>query len=154
MGLSVFLSLTIIAAIAFTLKEKRLHPFETFFLWMVLSIFIHTFVSLFSLNWKLISLPNQLINYWAFVLLQVTFYPLMIIWGFDHYLRLRSRTKKLIMFMVLISLIVGVEYFSKLLGVIKHVRWTLFSSYTEWFLIILLTFISWSWFRNILYQKE
>lgn len=154
MGLSIVSSLTIIAAIAFTVKEKRLHLFEFIFLWMVSAILIHTFITLAFLNWEVIRISGHLIDYWAFVLFQIILSPLVIIWAFDHCSGLRSRKKRIIAIFIFITFIVVVENLLNLSEIIHYVQWNLFFSYAKWIIIILFTFVPWRWFKNILHSKE
>ncbi len=50
MAFSIFFALTVIINLTYAVSKKNLHLFEIFFIWMVLNIIHHNFMTIFALN--------------------------------------------------------------------------------------------------------
>jgi hypothetical protein len=152
MAFSIFFSLTIILAVSFAVTRKNLHTFEILFMWMVIIIIHHTFVTIIAVNLKLIDFADHPENYWALVFNRVFLIPLLITWYFDAMVA-RRPFKKWLWLPIGILILSCSEYFAEWLGLYTYTRWKLWWSLIEWAVIFLLIHFSWLWYRSLL-RKE
>jgi hypothetical protein len=154
MILSIFLSATLILLIFYAVAPKRLHLFEILFCWMVF-LFLHgTVMAHAMLNYKTIQLNPNIYLVWTFFFNRFLLMPLLIVWLMDLYSSIRSFIIKSILTVVFISFLVGIEFSSDRLQIIRHVEnWRVWWSIIIWVSLILSVYILMRWFRNIL-KKE
>lgn len=152
MAFSIFFALTVIINLTYTVSKKNLHLFEIFFIWMVINIIHHNFMTIFALNMEMINFNSNSTSYWTMALIRVFLIPVLIIWYIDKTQGARNR-KNWIMLFILIPLLIGIENLANLLNVYDFVKWNLFYSIVEWVVILLIiSFLSTS-FRKTL-RKE
>jgi hypothetical protein len=152
MAFSIFFSLTIILMISFVVTKKNLHLFEIFFMWMIINLIHHNFLTVIAVNLRMFDFAEHKANYWTLVFFRVFLIPLLIIWYFDSTLSVNPY-KKWAWLPVGILILAGVEYLSDVLNVFRHTHWKFWWSFIEWFVIFLLVNYSWIWYRNLL-RKE
>jgi hypothetical protein len=152
MAFSIIFCITVILFISFVSTKKNLHLFEIFFMWMIINIIHHNFLTVIAVNLHMFDFAEKPANYWALVFMRVFLIPLLIIWYFDQTLSVKPY-KKWAWLPVGILILLGVEYLADFLNVYRHTRWKLWWSLIEWFVIFLLVNYSWIWWRNLL-KKE
>ncbi len=152
MAFSIFFALTVIINLTYAVSKKNLHLFEIFFIWMVINIIHHNFMTIFALNTEMINLNSSSTSYWTMALIRVFLIPVLIIWYIDKTQEANNRNNWIILF-ILIPLLIGIEYLANLLNVYDLVKWNLFYSIIEWVVILLIIFFLSTIFRKIL-KKE
>lgn len=151
MAFSIFFSITVIMNISYAVSKKSLHLFEMIFIWMVINIIHHNFMTIFSLNMGLYDFGEHPTQYWTMALTRVFLIPLLIIWYLDRSLIGGRPHNKWIWLPVGISILVGIEYLANVLHVYSfNHQWNLWWCFVEWFVIFLLVNYSWKWFRKLL----
>jgi hypothetical protein len=153
MAFSIFFSITVIMNISYAVSKKNLHLFEMTFIWMVVNIILHNFITIFSLNMGMLHFGKHPADYWTMALIRVFLVPLLIIWYLDRTLEVGRPYKKWAWLPVGISILVGIEYLAIALNVYTFHQWKLWWSFAEWFVIFLLVNYPWIWFRKLL-RKE
>ncbi|RAP76424.1 hypothetical protein [Paenibacillus montanisoli] len=153
MAFSIFFSITVIMNISYAVSKKNLHLFEIMFVWMVVNIIHHNFMTVFALNMGMFDFGKYPSQYWTMALIRVFLIPLLIIWYLDKSLDGGSTYKKWTRLPVGISILVGIEYLANALNVYHFNQWKLWWSFAEWFVIFLLINYPWIWFRKLL-RKE
>ncbi|MFB4168244.1 hypothetical protein [Virgibacillus sp. JSM 102003] len=152
MAFSIFFALTVIINLTYAVSKKNLHLFEIFFIWMVINIIHHNFMTIFALNMEMINLNSSSTSYWTMALIRVFLIPVLIIWYIDNTQGANNRNNWFILF-ILIPLLIGVEYLANLLNVYDFEKWNLFYSIIEWVVILLIISFLSTIFRKIL-RKE
>jgi hypothetical protein len=150
---AIFFVLTIILMISFVVTRKNLQLFEIFFMWMVINIIHHNFLTVAALNLQMFDFGEYPANYWALVFIRVFLFPLLIIWYFDITLAEKPYKKWGWLPFGILALI-GVEYLADVLDVYRHTRWNYWWSSIEWFVIFLLVNYSWIWYRTLLRKEK
>jgi hypothetical protein len=153
MAFSIFFSITVITNISYAVSKKNLHLFEIMFIWMVVNIIHHNFMTVFALNMGMFDFGKYQNQYWTMALNRVFLIPLLIIWYFDKSLDGGITYKKWTWLPVGISILVGIEYLANALNVYHFNQWRLWWSFAEWFVIFMLVNYPWIWFRKLL-RKE
>jgi hypothetical protein len=149
MAFPIFFSLTIILMISFVVTKKNLHLFEILFMWMIINVIHHNFLTVAAVNLRMFDFADNIANYWTLVLVRVFLIPLLIIWYFDKTLS-ANPCKKWTWLPAGILILAGVEYLADVLHVFRHTRWKFWWSFIEWFVIFLLVNYSLIWYRNLL----
>ncbi len=153
MAFSIFFALTVIINLTYAVSKKNLHLFEIFFIWMVLNIIHHNFMTIFALNMEMIHFNSNPTSYWTMALIRVFLIPVLIIWYIDKTQGANNRNNWIILFILLPPLLIGIEYLANLLDVYDFVKWNLFYSTIEWVVILLIISFLSTIFRKIL-RKE
>lgn len=149
MAFSIFFALTVIINLTYAVSKKNLHLFEIFFIWMVLNIIHHNFMTIFALNMEMIHFNSNPTSYWTMELIRVFLIPVLIMWYIDKTQGSNNRNNWIILF-ILLPLLIGIEYLANLLDVYDFVKWNLFYSTIEWVVILLIISFLSTIFRKIL----
>ncbi|TJY41808.1 hypothetical protein E5161_11430 [Cohnella pontilimi] len=152
MVLSIFFSLTMIVGITYAVTKKNLHIFEILFLWMIILIIHHNFVTITTVNLHLFRFADRLPFYWTIVFERVVLIPLLIVYYFDRMV-VRRPYQKWVWLPFGILLLTGLEYLTVNLDLFSYERWKFWWSPIEWLVLFLLVHYSWLWFRSRL-RKE
>jgi hypothetical protein len=139
--------------ISYAVSKKNLYLLEIFFIWMVVNIIHHNFMTIFALNLGMIDFGKHSDQYWTMALIRVFLIPLLIIWYLDRSSKGGRPYKKWAWLPVGISILTGIEYLANALHVYNFNHWKLWWSFAEWFVIFLVVNYPWIWFRKSL-RKE
>jgi len=139
--------------VTYAMSKKNLYLFEIIFIWMVVNIIHHNFMTIFALNMGMFDFGKNPAQYWTMALNRVFLIPLLIIWYLDRSLDGNRPYKKWSFLPVIISILVGIEYLANALNVYNFNQWKLWWSFIEWFVIFLLVNYVWVWFQKLL-RKE
>jgi hypothetical protein len=148
-----YLMLNLIVLFLFIKKKKKnLHILEILVYWMVASYLFQNFSALCYMNFKTLIIPNELSFEFAHFLNRIILFPMLMVTFLHYFLTLWSQLKKVLLLITFILLFVGLEWLSDFLGVIKHVHWQLWWSFSFWLtaLLVLISFMK--FFRKILYK--
>jgi hypothetical protein len=152
MTFPIIFSITFILIISFGVTKKKLHLFEILFMWMIINLIHHNFLTVTAVNLQMFDFAEYPANYWTLVLMRVFLIPMLIIWYFDQTLSEKIYIKWAWL-PAFILLLTGVEYLADILNVYRHSHWKLWWSFIEWFLIFLLVNFTWAWFRKLLIKE-
>ena len=108
MAFSIFFALTVIINLTYAVSKKNLHLFEIFFIWMVLNIIHHNFMTIFALNMEMIHFNSNPTSYWTMALIRVFLIPIIIIWYIDKTQGANNRNNWIMLF-ILIPLLIGLN---------------------------------------------
>jgi hypothetical protein len=139
--------------ISYVVSKKNLHLFEIIFIWTVVNIIHHNFMTIFALNMGLFNFGQDLVHYWTMALNRVFLIPLLIVWYLDRSLEEGRPHKKWAWLPAGISILVGIEYLANALHVYTFNQWKLYWSFAEWLIIFLIVNYSWIWFRKLLWKE-
>jgi hypothetical protein len=148
MTLSIFIFILLILFITFCSYKKRLHLFEIFFIWMTVWLITHSLSSILIVNFESLSLSNKQSDFWTHFFKRLLLYPLIIIFFFDIYLRIKNHIGKIALLIFNICVMSSLEFLFIYLGVLKNKKYSIMDSLTEWIFTILLTLILWQWYRK------
>lgn len=137
MVLLFYVVLNIIAVIFFTKIEKKLHILEIIVYWLIASYLFQNFSALCYMNFKTLIIPDQLTYEFTHFINRIILYPMLMV-SFLHFFRiLNTKIKKLILLISFILLLTGLEWLEDFFGVLIHVKWQLWWSFSFWLLALL-----------------
>jgi len=145
---SIFFFVLVLLIIIFCSYQKRLHLFEILFIWMTIWLITHSVSSIIIVNFKLIALSQKLSFFWVHFFKRLLLYPLIIIMFFDLYQRISATSFKILTFVSCIFFLSTLEFVFIYLGILINNKFTFFHALIEWSFTILLTYLSWIWYRN------
>jgi hypothetical protein len=149
---SIIFSLTVILGCAFLSIRKNLHPFEILFIWMVVIIIHHNFITMTAGNLKLFDVYDNSFNYWTMVFMRTVLIPLLIVFYFDRMV-VRRPYQQWVWLPLGILILTGLEYLAESLGVYRLSGWKMWWSLIEWLAIFLLIHFPWLWYRRLLAKE-
>jgi hypothetical protein len=144
----IILSMTLILGVSFAVMKKNLHPFEMLLIWMIVIIINHNFFTIAAVNLKLIDFSNLPSNYWALVFNRLFLMPLLIVFYFDRMV-VRCPYPMWAWLPFGILLLTGIDYLAQLLDLYTYVRWKLWWTLIEWFVLYLLIYYPWLLYRRL-----
>jgi hypothetical protein len=153
MAFSIFFAITVITNISYAASKKNLHLLEIIFIWMVVNIIHHNFMTIFALNMGKFDFGKNPEQYWTLDLIRLFLVPVLIIWYLDRSFEGGRPYKKWVWLPAGISILAGIEYLANALDVFRFNQWNVWCSLAEWFVIFLLVNYPWLWFRELL-RKE
>jgi hypothetical protein len=147
-----YIVLNLIVLFLFIKKKKDLHILEILLYWMVASYLFQNLSALCYMNFKTLLIPDKLELELAHFLNRTVLFPIIMITFLHYYLTLWGRLKKGLLLIIFMFLLVGLEWFADLSGIITHVDWKLWWSFAFWLtaLLVLISFMN--TFRQILYK--
>lgn len=147
-----FVALNLIAVFIFTKMKKELHILEIIVYWMVGSYVFQNFSAICYMNFKTLLIPERLSYEFTHVLNRLVLFPLLMVAFLHFFLVVHTRLKKLLLAISFLFLFVGLEWFADFLGIIDHVQWRMWWSFSFWTAALLLLIGCMKRFRKILYQ--
>ena len=75
MAFSIFFSITVVMYISYGVSKKKVHLFEMIFIWMVVNIIHHNFMTIFALNMGMFDFGKDPTQYWTMALIRVFLIP-------------------------------------------------------------------------------
>jgi hypothetical protein len=148
MILSLFLYIMAVLIISFCSYKKKLHLFEVFFIWMTVWLITHSISTILEDNFHLIEFPHDQSKFWVHFFKRSLFYPLMITVLIDLYVRVKSVSLKVMILGASILAPATFEFLFIRLGIIINKGFTFKMALMEWAFTMLLTYVSWLWYRN------
>jgi hypothetical protein len=144
--------LNLLVVLLFIKKKKNLHILEILIYWMVASYLFQNLSALCYMNFKTLLIPEKLELELAHFLNRTILFPILMVTFLHYYLTFWSRLKRGLLLLTFMFLLVGLEWLADLLGVISHVNWRIWWSFSFWMttLLVLVSFLN--FFRKILYK--
>ncbi|NWQ39585.1 hypothetical protein MLOOGBEN_02585 [Bacillus sp. EB106-08-02-XG196] len=146
-----YLIVNVLTIFLFIKMKKRLHILEILVYWMFSSYLFQNFSALCFMNFRTLIIPDKLTYEFAHFINRIVLYPAIMVTFLQFFIILNSHLKKLILLGGLIILLTGLEWLSDLLGVMNHVHWQLWWSFTFWLIALVVLIGLMKFFRNILY---
>jgi hypothetical protein len=144
--------LNLLVVLLFIKIKKNLHILEILIYWMVASYLFQNLSALCYMNFKTLFIPEKLELELAHFLNRTILFPIVMVTFLHFYLTFWSRLKRGLLLLTFMFLLVGLEWLADLLGVITHVNWQIWWSFSFWMttLLVLVSFMN--FFRKILYK--
>jgi hypothetical protein len=149
-----FILLNIMGVFLFIKTKKNLHIIEIFVYWLVASYLFQNLSALCYMNLKSLIIPDKLSFELSHLLNRTVIYPIIMVTFLNYFLLLKRVIGKLLVFIFYVSLLVGMEYIEHFSGVLIHVQWKLWWSFTFWLAALLVLIGFMKIFRRILYKGE
>jgi hypothetical protein len=147
-----YVLLNAVAVYLFLKKKQKLHILETLVYWMVGSYLFQNFSALCYMNFKTLMIPDKLSYEYAHFLNRTVLFPLLMVTFLHFFLQLRTHMKKFLLIISFLFLFVGLEWLSDFSGVLIHVNWRMWWSYSYWLTVLLMLIAVMKLFRKILYK--
>jgi hypothetical protein len=144
--------LNLLVVLLFIKIKKNLHILEILIYWMVASYLFQNLSALCYMNFKTLLIPEKLELELAHFLNRTILFPIVMVTFLHFYLTFWSRLKRGLLLLTFMFLLVGLEWLADILGVITHVNWRIWWSFSFWMttLLVLVSFMN--FFRKILYK--
>jgi hypothetical protein len=148
MKLAIFIFLSVILLI-FTVTYKRtLHIFEIIFIGMMVWITTHSVSSILVENLELISISQDLEEFWLHVLKRLTAYPLITVLFIDLFNRIKNKLVRILIFVCNVVTLTLLEFLVIHLGVLIRHQYSMWMSIFEWTFTMTITYLTWYWYRK------
>jgi hypothetical protein len=151
---SAFILLNIIGVFLFIITKKNLHILEILVYWLISSYLFQNLSALCYMNFNTLMIPEKLSYELSHFLNRTVIYPIFMVTFLHYFLILKSIIQKLLLFIYFISVLVGMEYIEHFSGVLIHVHWKVWWSFTFWLAALLVLIGFMKYFRRILYKGE
>jgi hypothetical protein len=149
-----FFLLNIIGVFLFIRTKKTLHILEIFVYWLAASYLFQNLSAFCYMNLKTLIIPEKLSFELSHFLNRTVIYPIIMVTFLHYFLILKNFTRKLLLFLFTISFLAGMEYLEHFSGVLVHVHWKLWWSFTFWLAALLVLIGFMKVFRRMLYKGE
>ncbi|WML48700.1 hypothetical protein RCG23_00680 [Neobacillus sp. PS3-34] len=149
-----YIMLNVIGIFLFQKIKKQLHILEIIVYWLVASYFFQNFSALCYMNFKTIQIPEKLSYEFSHFLNRILLYPMIMVSFLNFILILNTLLKKLLLIIIYVCALTGLEWLSDSLGVINHVHWQMWWSFSLWFVFLLVLIVIMKFFRIVLFKKR
>lgn len=149
-----YIVLNMMAIFLFLKIKKTLHILEIFIYWHVSSYLFQNFSALCYMNFKTLFIPDILSYELSHFFNRIVLFPIIMVMFLHYYLKLNHFMKKVLLMIGFICLLSGLEWLADLLGILIHVHWQIWWSYSFWLASLLLLIGFMKFFRKILYKGE
>ncbi|GAA0334962.1 hypothetical protein GCM10008967_27230 [Bacillus carboniphilus] len=136
----------------FVKMKKKLHILEIMVYWMVASYLFQNFSALCYMNFKTLIIKDILSIEFTHFINRIILYPVVLVMFLIFYRRADSLLHKFSIFISFLLILVGLEWSADYLGVITHVNWRIWWSFSFWFFSLLFLVVVMKLFRRVLFQ--
>lgn len=152
MVLLFYIALNILVIFLFFKVKKNLDILEIIVYWMVASYVFQNFSALCYMNLKTLIVPEQLSYELAHFLNRIVLFPVVMVAFLNFFQALYQNYKRLLLLLCFIFILAGLELLAHYSGVLIHVNWRVWWSFSYWLsaLLILIGFMK--LFRKFLYK--
>jgi hypothetical protein len=150
---SLFFSVTLIGIISFFTIKKATHTLTLIFLLMVIEFFFTSFISVIVDNAKLWTVTQTTRYLIMFRVTEVVVFPLLLLWYIELVKRGPSISKKLMISVLWVSVLVGVETILSHVHIFTYENWKVWGSIIVWFTFLSFLQILQSLFSRILFKE-
>lgn len=154
MILAIILSITLLLLISLCVTSRRIHLFETFFLWLIQTLLIQSLSWIILVNLEWMTVSTELDKYWSHFLIQLILCPLLIIYFFDFSVAIHKSVLRYCSLLLAVLLLTLVDYGLIFLGILHNHDWKVGYSVVEWIFTISITYFFWQWYRRKFFIKE
>lgn len=149
MKLSLFISITLIIIITYSVVKRNLHIYEISFIWMSLICTFAAVIQILQTNIKGLKIIGNIETVFTVWIVSLFLIPLIIIGCLDLLSGEKSLKNKIILFIMSITFLIGIEYSLVYLKIFKYFKIKLWQSVIFWSLCILGMYILQRGFRKI-----
>ena len=150
---SLFFSFTLIGIISFFTIKKANHTLTLIFLLMVIEFFFTSFISVIVDNAKLWSVTKSTRYFIMFRVTEVVVFPLLLLWYIESVKRGSTFSKKLIITVLWVGVLVGVETILSHVHIFTYEKWKVWGSIIVWFTFLSFLQILQGLFSRILFKE-
>jgi hypothetical protein len=150
----IYLVINISVLLLFIKLKKHLHILETLVYWMLSSYLFQNFSALCYMNFKTLIIPEQLSYEFAHFLNRILLFPAFMVLFLNYFLIQKTYKRKLLIIIFFILILGGLEWLGHTTGVLIHVHWKIWWSFTFWLLSLLILVGFMKFFRKILYRGD
>lgn len=149
MAAVVLLSIAFLVLLTFSVTKRKIRLFEGIIVWCTLQIIQNNSIWIFGLNMKLMELPTNLRDYVAYDSIRSIIVPIVIML-FLETVSISALRKKIVSWLVVVALLVGIQYFAQWMKVLAlSDRWKLWMSFADWTHVLVLAYVIFLWIRRI-----
>jgi hypothetical protein len=152
MVLFFYIVFNVIALFLFMKKKKMLHILEIIVYWVVSSYLYQNFSALGYMNFKTLMIPEKLSHEISHFLNRTILFPILMVTFLHFFLMLTTHFKKFLLIICFILVLTGLEYLADFLGVLIHVNWESWWSFSFWLIALLALIVFMQFFRRVLYK--
>jgi hypothetical protein len=145
---SLFFSFTLIGIISFFTIKKATHTLTLIFLLMVIEFFFTSFISVIVDNAKLWTVTQSTRYLIMFRVTEVVVFPLLLLWYIESVKRGGTFSKKLVITVLWVGVLVGVETILSHVHIFTYEKWKVWGSIIVWF-----TFLSFLQVLQVLFSR-
>jgi hypothetical protein len=150
---SLFFSLTLIGIISFFTIKKATHTLTLIFLLMVIEFFFTSFISVIVDNAKLWTVTQSTRYLIMFRVTEVVVFPLLLLWYIESVKRGGTFSKKLIITVLWVGVLVGVETILSHVHIFTYEKWKVWGSIIVWFTFLSFLQVLQGLFSRILFKE-
>jgi hypothetical protein len=150
---SLFFSFTLIGIISFFTIKKATHTLTLIFLLMVIEFFFTSFISVIVDNAKLWTVTQSTRYLIMFRVIEVVVFPILLLWYIESVKRVGTFSKKLIITVLWVGVLVGVETILIHVHIFTYEKWKVWSSIIVWFTFLSFLHFLQSLFSRILFKE-
>ena len=150
---SLFFTFTLIGIISFFTIKKANHTLTLIFLLMVIEFFFTSFISVIVDNAKLWTVTKSTRYLIMFRVTEVVVFPLLLLWYIESVKRGGTFSKKLIITVLWVGVLVGVETILSHLHIFTYEKWKVWGSIIVWFTFLSFLQILQGLFSRILFKE-
>ncbi|WP_413303907.1 hypothetical protein AA0X95_27055 [Bacillus sp. 1P10SD] len=150
---SLFFSFTLIGIISFFTLKKVNHPLTLIFLLMVIEFLYTSFISVIVDNAKLWTVTKSTRYLIMFRVTEVVVFPLLLLWYIESVKRVSTLSKKLLITVIWVGVLVGVETILIHIHLFTYEKWKVWGSIIVWSTFLLfLQFLQGIFSRILFYE--
>ncbi|SFB02576.1 hypothetical protein SAMN04488577_3414 [Bacillus sp. cl95] len=138
--------------IFFTKIKKRLHSLEIIVYWMISSYLFQNFSAICYMNFKVLTIPNNIQLELAHFVNRIILIPLLMVLFLHFFHCVKTSFRKMVVYLGFIFLLVGLEWLSDILGVLNHVNWKTWWSFIFWIVALGILICFKKFFRSLLFK--
>ncbi|ANX12418.1 hypothetical protein ABE41_010390 [Fictibacillus arsenicus] len=152
MTLLFYIVLNIFFLVFFIKKKKNLHILEILLYWLAASYFFQNYSALCYMNFKTLIIPDKLSYELSHFINRIILYPLLMVSFLHFHLNSSTKIKKILLLLSYILLLTGLEWLEDFFGVLNHVNWQIWWSFSFWVLSLCVLLGLKYAFRKVLYK--
>lgn len=149
-----YLLINLIAFFFFIKMKKKLHILEILVYWMIGSYLFQNLSALCYMNFKTLYIPDHLSYELSHFINRILLFPLLMVTFLHYFLILNTYLKKFLLIVSFLFIFLGLEWLSDVLGVLIHINWRIWWSFSFWLVTMFILIGLMKVFRQILYKGE
>ena len=154
MVLFFYIILNMLALFLFIRKKKMLHILEIIIYWLISSYLYQNFSALCYMNFKTLVIPDKLSYEFSHVLNRIILFPVLMVTFLHFFLIFTTNLKKLLLMISFMTILTAMEFLADYLGVLIHVHWKIWWSFSYWLGTLCVLIVFMKIFRRILYKGD
>lgn len=116
----------------FIKKKKDLHILEILLYWLAASYLFQNYSALCYMNFKNLIIPDKLSYELSHFINRIILYPLVMVSFLQFHQILSTKIKKFLLLLSYVLFLTGLEWLEDFFGILKHVNWQIWWSFSFW----------------------